>query len=190
MSQKLLGLGRKRRKKGGRTLSFDLVAALNDEGSSENRIWRIGVVSDTHGLLRPEVPAYLKEVDAIIHAGDIGHNGILDLLTEMAPVFAVHGNCDRGPLVGSFPANRILQAGTSQIYVLHDLQKLNLIPEIVGFDVVVHGHTHRPSSVLHQGVLYVNPGSIGPRRGQLPVSLGILRGRKGQWTFEIHTLEH
>ena len=155
----------------------------------ESRFWQIGVVSDSHGLLRPEVPGFLKGVDGIIHAGDIGKEEILEALSGIASVFAVHGNCDRGQLVCTCPANRVIQAGSSQIYVLHDLQKLNLIPESSGFDVVVHGHTHRPSSVVHQGVLYVNPGSIGPRRGNLPVTLGLLSGRKNQWTFEIQTLE-
>jgi putative phosphoesterase len=134
----------------------------------------IGVISDTHGLLRPEAVAALRGADRIIHAGDIGDLQILDKLGEIAPVTAVRGNVDRGAWAKKIPAAEVLEVGGVSIYVLHVLQQLDLNPEVAGFAVVVTGHSHVPKQEWKNGVLYFNPGSAGPRRFGLPVTVGKL----------------
>lgn len=135
---------------------------------------RVGVIADTHGLLRPEAIAALEGVDSIIHAGDIGDPKILNKLGEIAPVTAVRGNVDRDTWARNIPTTNVLEAGSVSIYVLHNLQELGLKPEAAGFAVVVSGHSHMPKQEMKNGVLYFNPGGAGPRRFNLPVSVGQL----------------
>ena len=139
----------------------------------------IGVISDTHGLLRPEALEALRGVEAIVHAGDGGDPAILQALRIIAPVTAVRGNVDRGVLARDLPASAILEARGVSIYVLHDLAQLDLSPRAAGFGVVVSGHTHVPGIREKDGVLYLNPGSAGPRRFHLPVSVATLTVEDG-----------
>lgn len=137
----------------------------------------IGVISDTHAVLRPEVLTAIRAagVDVILHAGDVGSKDVLDSLTTCAPVHAVRGNMDCSDWAVSLPATRMLELGGAGFYILHDLHTLDLDPAAAGVRVVVHGHTHRASSREQRGVLYFNPGSAGPRRHNRPVSIGIIR---------------
>jgi putative phosphoesterase len=145
----------------------------------------IGVISDTHGLLRSEALAALRGSDRIIHAGDIGDPKILHELAEIAPVTAVRGNVDRGPWARRLPATDVLEAGGVSIYVLHILQQLDLKPEAAGFAAVVSGHSHVSKQETRNGVLYFNPGSAGPRRFRLPVSVGMLVVKDGRVSGKI-----
>ena len=134
----------------------------------------LGVISDTHGLLRPEAVRALGGVDHIVHAGDVGNGEILAELEEIAPVTAVCGNMDFCGGPNPLQDTEVLEFGGSTLYVLHDLYELDLNPEAAGFDVVVFGHTHLPEIRRENGVLYLNPGSAGPIRGSKPVSLALL----------------
>jgi len=136
---------------------------------------RVGLISDTHGLLRPEAVTFLRGSDFIVHAGDVGDVEVLDKLASLAPVTVVRGNNDTGSWADSIAETRILEVDGVLIYVLHDLAELDLDPVAAGFRVVVCGHSHRPLSETRDGVLYVNPGSAGPRRFKLPVSVGELQ---------------
>ena len=136
---------------------------------------RVGLISDTHGLLRPEALALLRGSDFIVHAGDIGNSRVLDELRRLAPLTAVRGNNDKGAWARSIAETEILQVGEISIYVLHDLAALDLDPAAAGFNVVVTGHSHNPRIDERDGVLYVNPGSAGPRRFKLPIAVGELR---------------
>jgi putative phosphoesterase len=131
----------------------------------------LGVISDTHGLLRPEVLPVLEGVDLIVHAGDIGAPPIIDALRAIAPVIAVRGNVDRGTWADAFAATEIVEVDNLLLYVLHDLGELDLDPAAAGFRVVIYGHSHNPAVVEKQGVVYLNPGSAGPRRLRLPISV-------------------
>ena len=135
---------------------------------------RVGLISDTHGLLRPEATAFLRGSDFIVHAGDIGDAEVLKALRALAPVTVVRGNNDNGPWAEAIAETEVLQVGDVFIYVLHNLAELDLDPVAAGFQVVVSGHSHRPSVDERDGVLYVNPGSSGPRRFKLPVALAEL----------------
>ena len=146
---------------------------------------KIGVISDTHGLLRPEALDALRGSDVIIHAGDIGDPHILDKLAQIAPVTAVRGNVDREKWARKIPETNVLEAGSASIYVLHDLQRLDLKPEAAGFAAVISGHSHVPKQETKNGVLYFNPGSAGPRRFRLPVSVGRLDVESGVVKGEI-----
>ena len=139
----------------------------------------IGLISDTHGLLRPEAKQALAGVDLIIHAGDIGTREVLDALATIAPVHAVRGNNDRGEWARSIPETEALELEGTSIYVLHDVNELDLDPAAAGFAAVVAGHSHRPGVRSREGVLYVNPGSAGPRRFTLPVTVGFLEIVRG-----------
>jgi uncharacterized protein len=145
----------------------------------------IGVISDTHGLLRPEALAALRGSDYIIHAGDIGDPVILEKLSRIASVTAIRGNIDREAWALKIPATNVLEAGGVSTYVLHNLQQLDLKPEAAGFGVVVYGHSHVPKQETKNGVLYFNPGSAGPRRFRLPVTIGRLRVGEGGVSGEI-----
>jgi putative phosphoesterase len=149
-------------------------------GGNEKTSWTIGVISDTHGLLRPEALAALEGSDHIIHAGDTGDPEILTRLAAIAPVTAVRGNVDGGAWARKIPVTNVLEVGETSIYVLHNLNELDLDPKAAGFAAVISGHTHQPKQELRDGVLYFNPGSAGPRRFVLPVTVGRLRveGRK------------
>jgi uncharacterized protein len=133
---------------------------------------RLGVISDTHGLLRPEAIELLQDVDMIIHAGDIGPPEILQTLQTIAPVAAVRGNMDRGQPSLFLPENESILIGETMILVVHDLNRLKFNPADEGFHLVINGHTHQPLLHTVEGVMYLNPGSAGPRRFTLPVSLG------------------
>ena len=134
----------------------------------------IGVISDTHGLLRPEAIEALRGSQQIIHAGDVGAPAILQRLASIAPVTVVRGNVDKGAWARKLPESDVLEVGGVSIYVLHDLAKLDLKPKAAGFAAVVSGHSHTPKQETRDGVLYFNPGSAGPRRFKLPVSVGRL----------------
>ena len=135
---------------------------------------RIGIVSDTHGLLRPEVAPALKGVDRILHLGDVGKSSILKELEEIAPVTAVRGNVDREGPCSKLPETEVVLIEGHYIYMLHDLKTLHLDPAAAKFAAVLHGHTHVPNYFTKKGVLYFNPGSCGPRRFELPVTVGLL----------------
>ncbi|WP_127077892.1 metallophosphoesterase family protein [Rhodomicrobium lacus] len=139
----------------------------------------LGLISDTHGLLRPEAAAALAGVDAILHAGDVGAPDVLATLRGIAPVFAVRGNVD-GYELASLPLDTVASHDGVDIYVVHILRDIAIDPAAAGMSVVVHGHTHKPLIEEKEGVLYVNPGSAGPRRFALPVSVGFLRLARGQ----------
>jgi uncharacterized protein len=132
----------------------------------------IGVISDTHGLLRPEAMEALRHSDHILHAGDVGAPGILNQLGAIAPVNAIRGNVDKEDWAKRLPTTEVFEAGGVSIYMLHDLAALDLKPKAAGFSVVVSGHSHVPKQEVRDGVLYFNPGSAGPRRFKLPVSVG------------------
>lgn len=142
----------------------------------------IGVISDTHGLLRDEALAELASAELIIHAGDVGSREILDRLEEVAPVFAVRGNTDHGTFGASLPVTEAVPLHTESsdpeavvAYVVHDIDDLDLDPAASGFAVVVYGHSHRPGIEWRSGVLYFNPGAAGHRRFDLPITVGRLR---------------
>ena len=135
---------------------------------------RIGLISDTHGLLRPEAAELLRGSDFIVHAGDIGEN-VLEPLATIAPVTAVRGNNDRAPWAQRIAETEWLRFGEITLHVLHDLADLAIDPAAAGVDVVVSGHSHRPKIERRGGVLYVNPGSAGPVRFHLPVSVALMQ---------------
>lgn len=134
----------------------------------------IGVISDTHGLLRPEALEALQGSELILHAGDIGPSDIIEQLRAIAPVHLVRGNCDHGPWAHTLPETEVVSVEGSDIYVIHDLGLLDLNPSAAGFAAVIHGHSHQPKVEQRDGVLYLNPGSAGPRRFSLPVSVAHL----------------
>jgi uncharacterized protein len=136
---------------------------------------RIGVISDTHGLLRPEAVAFLRGSDYIVHAGDIGDAAVLGELSALAPVTAVRGNNDKGAWAETIAETAVLEVGAVSIYLLHDLAQLDLDPAAAGYQVVVSGHSHKPSMERRGGVLYLNPGSAGPRRFKLPIAVAELK---------------
>lgn len=133
----------------------------------------VGIISDTHGLLRPQALRALHGVDHILHAGDVGDPGILRELEKLAPTTAVRGNTDRGSWASDLPWTQVVEIEEIVIYLIHDLAELDLDPGGAGFHLVVSGHTHEPAIRRARGVLYVNPGSAGPVRGMKPVSLGM-----------------
>lgn len=135
---------------------------------------RVGLVSDTHDLLRPQAKAFLQGCDHIIHAGDVNSAGILEDLATLAPLTAVRGNNDRGAWAASLCQAEIVELGGILVCVIHDVAQLDVIPGVVGVRVVVSGHSHKPSIVDRDGVLFVNPGSAGPRRFKLPVAVAEL----------------
>jgi len=149
---------------------------------------RIGLISDTHGLLRPEAVDVLRGSDFIVHAGDIGEN-VLEPLGTLAPVSAVRGNNDRAPWAARIAETELLRFGEVTLHVLHDLADLAIDPHGAGVDVVVTGHSHRPRIDRRSGVLYVNPGSAGPVRFKLPVSVALMQISGKEVTVRIVELE-
>jgi len=135
---------------------------------------RIGIISDTHGLLRPEAIKHLAGTDHIIHAGDIGAPEVIEGLRKIAPTTAIRGNVDTGEWATAYPNTELVKLGGRALYVLHNLKEIKFDPAASGFDVVVSGHSHRPKIETKNGVLYVNPGSAGPRRFKLPIAVAIL----------------
>ena len=153
------------------------------------RALTIGLISDTHGKLRPGAVTSLRGSDAIIHAGDIGDPEILAELQQLAPVTAVRGNIDRGAWAASLPETAVLEIGGARILVIHNIAELAVDPATAGFHAVVSGHSHRPATRETDGVLYINPGSAGPRRFTLPIACGRLRVAGGKVTAELIELE-
>ena len=149
----------------------------------------IGVISDTHGLMRPEALDALKDADLIIHAGDIGRDIILDELKSIAPVIAVRGNMDREGWAYQLPFTETVEIKDTLIYVMHELNRIDLDPETSGIRVIISGHTHKPAIVKQDGILFVNPGSAGPRRFRLPVSVALLTVNKKQVRAKIVELK-
>jgi putative phosphoesterase len=143
-------------------------------------MFRIGLISDTHGLLRPEAVAFLRGCDHILHGGDIGPAAILEELATLAPLTAVRGNNDTAAWCEALPETAPIELAGVRLYVLHDLKRLALDPAGEGIDVVVAGHSHRPLVETRSGVLYVNPGSAGPRRFKLPIAVAELRVADGR----------
>ena len=135
---------------------------------------RIGIISDTHGLIRPEVTKRLAGVRHVIHAGDIGRPEVISELRKIAPITAIRGNIDRGEWAAEYPHAALVKLGGWSIYVLHNLKDLGLDPTAAGIDVVVSGHWHRPKIETFGGVVYLNPGSAGPRRFSLPIAVATL----------------
>jgi len=131
---------------------------------------RIGLISDTHGLLRPEAAAFLKGCDFIVHGGDIGDAGILETLRGIAPLTVVRGNNDREPWADAIAETEFLKVGGVLVYAIHDLAQIDIDPAGTGVRVVISGHSHKPKIEEREGVLYVNPGSAGPRRFKLPIA--------------------
>jgi uncharacterized protein len=152
-----------------------------------NQLTSIGLISDTHGLLRKEAVEALRGSELIIHAGDVGKPEILEELRKIAPVIAVRGNVDKGPWAQALPETAVAEAGAVMIYVLHDMNALDLNPTAAGFQVVVSGHSHKPVKSEHNGVLYINPGSAGPRRFQLPVT--VARLKLGRVPYEVEFVD-
>jgi len=149
---------------------------------------RLGLISDTHGLLRPEAVAALAGSDLIIHAGDVGAPEILDRLRAVAPVVVVRGNIDAGDWANGLPETAVVQAGAVSIFVLHDLNELKIDPSAEGYRMVVSGHSHKPSQAERDGVLYLNPGSAGPRRFKLPITVALADLGVTPWHIEFQTL--
>jgi putative phosphoesterase len=150
---------------------------------------RIGVISDTHGLLRPEAVAFLRGSEFIVHGGDVGDAGVLDTLRSIAPITAVRGNNDKGLWAESLSHTEVLEVAGALIYVIHDIAELDLDPAAAGFRVVVAGHSHKPAVYDQGGVLYVNPGSAGPRRFKLPISVAEIIVAGGTVRARVEELE-
>jgi putative phosphoesterase len=148
----------------------------------------IGVISDTHGLLRREALDALAGVEHIIHAGDIGSPDIVPRLEEIAPVTAIGGNVDTQTWARDFPARELVTLAGRATYIIHDLGDLDIDPAVAGFDMVVSGHSHMPKVETRQGVVYLNPGSAGPRRFRLPVTLALVDVASDELLPEIHEL--
>jgi len=145
----------------------------------------VGLISDTHGLLRKEALSALEGCDLIIHAGDVGKPEIIEELRAVAPMIAVRGNIDKGPWASALPVTAVAEAGSTLIYVLHDVQQLDLDPAAAGFHFVISGHSHKPGREERSGVIYVNPGSAGPRRFRLPVTVARLDLRQSPASVEF-----
>jgi len=154
---------------------------------TSKRVKRIGLISDTHGLLRKEATEALRRSDLILHAGDVGKPEILEELRKTAPVIAVRGNVDKGPWARALPETAVAEAGAVMIYVLHDVKTLDLNPTAAGVHIVVSGHSHKPGKTERDGVLYINPGSAGPRRFQLPVT--VARLKLGRIPYEVEFVD-
>ncbi|MGO9591623.1 MAG: metallophosphoesterase family protein [Candidatus Acidiferrales bacterium] len=149
----------------------------------------VGLISDTHGLLREEAVEALRGSELIIHAGDVGKPAILDALRELAPVVVVRGNIDDGAWGKTLPPTALAEIDGKTIYVLHNIHELDLDPAAAGFHVVVSGHSHKPARFEKADVLYVNPGSAGPRRFNLPISVAHLDLRAQTWKVDFIELE-
>jgi putative phosphoesterase len=149
----------------------------------------IGVISDTHGLLRPEAVAALRGVEHILHAGDVGDAAILDELRKIAPVTAIRGNVDTRGECAKLPATDFIELAGKAFYLVHSEHWLDIKPEAAGVAVVVSGHSHRPSVERRGGLMYLNPGSAGPKRFKLPVTIAIVEVKRGKVEARIVELE-
>jgi uncharacterized protein len=148
----------------------------------------VGLISDTHGLLRPEAVHALTGTEHIIHAGDVGKASVLTSLQAIAPVTAVRGNVDREAWAARLPKTAVLELDHTSIYVIHDIAELDLVPEAAELSAVAFGHSHRPSMETRRGVTFVNPGSAGPARFSLPISLALMHVNAGAVEVELITL--
>jgi putative phosphoesterase len=148
-------------------------------------IKQVGVISDTHGLVRPEALAALERSDIILHAGDIGAPEVLSALRDIAPTCAVRGNNDRDAWGRKLPVTDAVELGAHRVYLLHDIADLDIDPAAAGFSVVITGHSHKPCIEEREGVLYLNPGSAGPRRFKLPISVARLHVREDGLEAEL-----
>jgi uncharacterized protein len=153
--------------------------------SSRHSIKDVGVIADTHGLVREQALAALAGCELIIHAGDIGTPEVLERLREIAPVRAVRGNNDRGVWARSLPLNDVIEIGPHHVYLLHDIAELAIDPAAASMAAVITGHSHKPAAEVREGVLYLNPGSAGPRRFKLPIAVARLRVSKNGIEHEI-----
>ncbi len=147
---------------------------MDMEDDKQTMAKRVGVISDTHGLLRDEVLGKLQGCDLIVHAGDVGNSSVLEDLMRIAEVVAVRGNVDTGPWAAELPHLEYVQVEDMTICVVHNIAELDLDPLAAGVDVVIYGHSHKPAAEWKGGILYLNPGSVGPRRFHLPVSMAFL----------------
>ena len=152
-----------------------------------NKIKNIGLISDTHGLLRPEAIEALRDSELILHAGDVGKSEILDELRKLAPVVAIRGNVDTSPWAAKLRQTEVVETTAATFYLIHNINDLDLEPAAAGIHVVLFGHSHQPAQYEKNGVLYINPGSAGPRRFQLPVC--VARLNLGHTPFEMEFVE-
>lgn len=148
-----------------------------------------GVISDTHGLIRPEALAALQGSSLIVHAGDIGNEAVLHALEQVAPVYAVRGNNDKSEWAEKIPTTNVLTIGKALVYMIHDIKELDFDPAAAGYHAVISGHSHRPSILRRNGVLFINPGSAGPRRFQLPVAVARLHAHGHELDAQLIELE-
>jgi hypothetical protein len=155
----------------------------NKERGTTN--WVIGVISDTHSRMRDSALAALRSSDVILHAGDIGSADVITALKKIAPVHAIHGNIDIPPLTTKYPATDVVEIEGLSFYMLHNLRALDLKPKATGFHAVIFGHSHKPEFYFEDGVLYFNPGSAGPKRFSLPITVGRIRIEGGELLPEI-----
>ena len=162
---------------------------MRNERFSSLKTLRIGIISDTHGLLRPEAERHLAGVDHIIHGGDIGRPEVLVALRRIAPVTAVRGNVDSGAWAKDYADAELVRLAARAIYVLHDLKTLRINPVAEGIDMIISGHSHKATIETKDGVLYLNPGSAGPQRFRLPITLATLDIGPGGLRPIIHHLE-
>lgn len=176
-------------KKGKKIIMEKPVKTVQNKTNPDKNRFRIGVISDTHGLLRPGVARIFSNIDRILHAGDVGGFSVMEELQKIAPVTAVRGNMDGGEWAQGLPPFEAVSIGGLNIYVLHDLYDLDIAPSADGFSVVINGHTHRPAIRSQKGVLYLNPGSAGPKRSGKPVSVGLLHIENGRAEAEIIEIE-
>ena len=149
----------------------------------------LGVISDTHGLLRPEALDALRGSDMIIHAGDVGKPEVIDRLGEVAPTHVVRGNIDKGSWAAALPMTELVTLGEHRLFVLHDISQLDVDPAAAGFAAVVFGHSHRPSIETRSGILFLNPGSAGPRRFKLPVTIARVKTSRQRLRADIVELQ-
>ncbi len=145
----------------------------------------LGLISDTHGLLRDRAITALRGCGLIVHAGDVGRVEILETLRELAPVVAVRGNIDTGEWAAALPLTAEADAGGARIFVIHDVHDLRIDPAVAGYRMVVSGHSHKPSRAVKGGVLYLNPGSAGPRRFRLPITVATVDLAATPWAMHL-----
>ncbi|MEW6116053.1 MAG: metallophosphoesterase family protein [Nitrospirota bacterium] len=165
-------------------MKYQLTSNIQDD----NRDCLIGVISDTHGLMRPEAIRALHGVSLIVHAGDVGAPEVLEALQNIAPVVAVRGNTDQDYWARKLLETEVAEIGDLSLYVLHNIHELDLDPAASGFSAVIYGHSHMPSIESKNGVLYLNPGSAGPRRFKLPVTVALLKVKGRELTPQIVNL--
>ena len=149
---------------------------------------RIGLISDTHGLLRPEALEALRGSELILHAGDIGAPGIVDQLSALAPVIAIRGNVDTAPWATQYPPTATVETSSARIYLIHDVNDLDSHPAAADIQIVLSGHSHKPAHSIRNGVHYINPGSAGPRRFKLPITVARLDLAASPWSVEFTEL--